>query len=251
MTTHPLAADLSKKASSLNGRRKNFWEPIYTDATLASFDEFDWHIEDGIDISRKTCKADKLKEYRIEKPRSVIENFIFRECDFVGNFDFGNFTFKECEFENCDLGRSTWRNIKFQECTFKRCSLTQSTLDSCKFIKCSWSEIGLSGNETIIKECSITNPSKFISSAYANLNDEFLKNQKKPTNASYQLMRLEQSKLKVARLLLKSLEHYGSDDEYYEAVKTYLNQGLSAKLAEVDHNFYEKKISNILSQKDF
>lgn len=241
MNQDSLAATRSPEAPVLNRRRKSFWEPIYTRENLEPFESFLWNTRNITGISRLTCRADDLKEVRLSRPISVVNNFRFSECDFLGSFDFGNFTFNDCSFELCDLGRSTWRNVKFKKCNFTRCSLTQSTFDSCQFIDCSWSKIGLSGNETNIKECLITNPGEFVLSAYTNLDKEVLENQKNPTNVCYQLMRLEQSKLKVARLLLTSLEHHGDDAGYYEAVKTYLNQSLTAKLAEVTHDIYEKK----------
>lgn len=187
-------------APRINGRRNNFWEPIFSTEELKPFAAFDWSIENITGIRLLTCSADGLKKQQSFKPLSVIKNFKFSECDFLGEFDLPKLTFKECSFEVCDLGRSTWRNVKFQNCTFHRCSLTQSTLDSCQFIDCRWFEIGLSGNETHIRECLITNPGEFVRSGYTNLDAEVLAKNKK--EASYQTMRLEQSKLKVARLIL-------------------------------------------------
>ncbi len=228
--TNPTAGLLTKN------RRKNFWEPIFTKEKLEPFTEFNWNFDTVTGIRRQTCSADGLEKLG---SRKVIKNFTFSECDFFGKFSSPKLTFKECNFEKCDLGRCTWLDIKFQNCSFNRTSLTQSTFESCQFLDCKWSEIGLSGNETHIKECLITNPGDLIRSGYTNLDLEEL--EKNNTDPSYQTMRLEQSKLKIARVVLASLERIGDDASYYDAVKTYLNQSLIASISKAKLDFKHKK----------
>ena len=71
-------------------------------------------------------------------------------------------------------------------------------------------------------------PAKFIGAAYTNLDKKILhRNSKTP---GYQRMRLEGTKAKFSRTLLKNAENHGDDDAYYGAVQTYLNQSLKSKI---------------------
>ncbi|WP_244542229.1 hypothetical protein [Azotobacter beijerinckii] len=60
-------------------------------------------------------------------------------------------------------------------------------------------------------------------------------------------MRLENTKAKIARVIMKCCEHYGDDSAYYGAIKIYLTQSLKAKRTESAYNLKAKKniISNI------
>ena len=97
----------------------------------------------------------------------------------------------------------------------------------------------MSGTETRISDTVVTNPEAFISAAYTNLDPDVLRQNN--TNVSYQRMRLEQSKAKLARLLVSNLERHGDDKGYYEAIATYVDQGLISQLAEVRHKKFSKK----------
>lgn len=227
------------ESQPVNGRRHNFWEPIFTQEQLPDFPLFDWKTRTITGIRHQTCSADQLKKLRDSEPLSAVKSFSFSECDFFGIFDLGPITFKSCRFDICDLGRATWRNIKFQSCKFKRCSLTQATFESCQFLDCTWEDIGFSGTETHIKECVITSPAGFVAAGYTNLDPQVLL--KQGTTAAYQTMRLEQTKLKIAKTVLASLERNGDDAGYYEAIKTYLNQSLEARISEIKHSLALRK----------
>ncbi|MFZ2854004.1 MAG: pentapeptide repeat-containing protein [Rhodocyclaceae bacterium] len=225
-----------------NSRRRNFWEPIFSQNALESFPSFDWKTNNITGIYRQTCDANQLKELRESTHLPVLRNFKFSECDFLGIFDLGPFAFKDCTFNLCDLGRSTWRNIKFQNCKFLSCTFTQSTLDSCQFTKCIWEKIGFSGTETHIRNCLFTNPAEFVYAGYTNLDPQILSRQQGDlSKATHQVMRLEQTKLKISRLILNSQETQGNDTEYYQSIKTYLTLSVDAQIAEVRHELFEKK----------
>lgn len=215
------------------GKRNQFWEPIFAPAPLEPFKSFDWDTSNVTGICKQTCTATNLKTRLGNRNSYSASDFRFCECDFRGDFDLKKITFKECVFEYCDLGYSTWSNVKFQKCTFRKCSLTMSTFEKCQFLDCTWADTGLSGNETRMSECLITNPRAFVISAYTNLDHTVL--EKHNTTPSNQKMRLEQTKVKVARMVLTSLERNGDDRGYYEAVAMYLNQSLDADLAEARH----------------
>ena len=51
-------------------------------------------------------------------------------------------------------------------------------------------------------------------------------------------MRLEGTKSKFSRVLLKNAEGHGDDDAYYGAVKTYLNQSLKSKIHKAKYEFF-------------
>lgn len=229
-----------------NGRRKNYWEPIFAAEALPDFSSFDWKTRTVTGIRHQICSAERLKELRQTEQLSAVKTFSFSECDFFGIFDIGPFTFKNCLFDCCDLGRSTWRNIKFQSCRFKRCSLTQATFDSCQFLDCQWEEIGFSGTETHVHDCVITSPSAFVAAGYTNLDAQVLLKHGK--TQTHQTMRLEQTKLKIARIVLASLERNGDDAAYYEAIKTYLNQSIEARIAELKHSPIEMRGAAIINR---
>lgn len=183
-------------------------------------------------VRNSLCSSDKLVEAMTQKSASrwSIRNFKFQSCDFQGNFTTVDLAFSECEFVDTDLGLSIWKNIKFSKCAFIRSSLTLATFEQCQFIDCTWREIGISGTETKLFETTISNPWDFINSAYTNTNKDVLK-QRGDTSPAHQLMRLEETKVKLARSVLSASERNADDVVYYEAVKTYLTQALKARKA--------------------
>ncbi len=183
--------------------------------------------------------ADDLKKMAGARRAFAIKGIGFEQCNFRGDFDFVQLSFSNCNFTLCDFGYAKWERVKFNNCKFSKCSFTMVALDLCQFIDCQWECIGISGNETSISRSNISNPYQFIHSAWTNLDPHLL--QQKNTNPSFQVMRLEQSKAKLARILLNNLEQYGDDSSYYEGVKTYLNQNIRSRIANAKHDVYSKK----------
>lgn len=124
---------------------------------------------------------------------------------------------------------SKWRDTKFTDCLFDSSSLSTVVFIDCQFNRCEWKKIGMSTTEMHFEDCGISNPSKFISAAYTNLDKNVL--QQKNVTPEYQKFRLEGTKAKVARLLLVNLQGKGDDDSFYDAVKAYTTQTLIAKIA--------------------
>lgn len=218
-------------------RRSSFWDPLFDPNFRGTTNLFDWTTEAVTGVRNSLCSSDKLVETMTQKsaPRWSIRNFKFQTCDFQGNFTSADLSFSECEFVDTDFGLSTWKNIKFSKCTFIRSSFTLATFEQCQFIDCIWRDIGISGTETKLFETTISNPWNFINSAYTNTNKDVLK-QRGDTNPAHQLMRLEETKVKLARSILSASERNADDVVYYEAVKTYLTQALKAKKARATYD---------------
>lgn len=221
------------------GKLNNYWDPLYNPADEEPFPTFDWNFTHTTGIRHNTCDAGELKKLVNGSLRYPIKSISFNRCNFRGDFDFVQLAFSNCEFELCDFGYAKWENIKFSGCTFKMCSLTMLTFYKCQFIDCIWEENSMSGNETGISRSNITNPHQFIQSAYTCLDKDILKQHN--TNPSYQKMRLELTKAKLARIVLSNLERNGDDKSYYEGIKTYLNQSIAARIWEAKHNCFSRK----------
>jgi hypothetical protein len=221
----------SGRGSVSNKRRASFWDPIYDPQFRGTSAKFDWDTSNVTGIKYSECTADALKSAmeNAGKVRWTLKGIKFENCDFRGDFNSLALSFNECQFENCDFGSANWVNVKFSGCKFSRASLSLATFDKCQFIDCSWFEIGFSGTETKLFETTISNPWKFIMSAYTNTDKNVLDQRGGGAAPAYQIMRLEETKVKVARVVLSNSEKSGDDKVYYEAVKTYLIQSLVSR----------------------
>jgi len=227
------------KSPPRKGKLNHYWDPLYNPADDEHFPKTTWDFTNTTGIKHNTCDAAELKSLVNGRNSYPIKNINFQKCNFRGSFDFVQLAFSDCEFELCDFGYAKWHKVKFNGCKFKKCSLTMLDIYQCQFINCTWEDTGISGNETRISESSITNPHQFIQSAYTCLDKDILTQFNK--NPSYQKMRLEQTKAKLARIILNNLERNGDDVSYYEGVKTYLNQSIAAHIEEAKHNVFSKK----------
>ncbi|EJM13449.1 hypothetical protein PMI22_05001 [Pseudomonas sp. GM21] len=214
-------------------RSKSYWDSIFVGHNL-HLTPHGWDFTNNKGPSQLLFTSTGLLEY-IEKKslrRFNCKSINFHECDFNGEFvsevSRHEISFGKCSFTKCDFGGGVWRGVKFSECKFDRCSFTMAEFQDCIFYECEWIDITLSGTETKLPNTLISNPDKFISAAYTNLDKKILSKYSK--NPSYQKMRLEGTKAKFSRTLLKNAENHGDDDAYYGAVKTYLNQSLKSKL---------------------
>lgn len=211
-------------------RRESYWDPLFNPSFKGTNDRFDWNTKNVTGVQYSLCEAESLIDIMSSKltSRWSMKNFKFSNCDFQGNFTTMDLSFTGCEFINTDLGYSNWKNIKFSRCKFIRTSLTLATFEQCQFIDCSWEEIGISGTETKLFDTTISNPWDFVLSAYTNTDKDVLK-QHGNTNPAHQIMRLEETKVKLSRAILSSSERNSDDLVYYEAVKTYLTQSLHSR----------------------
>ena len=214
-------------------RSKSYWDSIFIGHTL-KLKPHGWDFTNNKGPSQILFKSSELSDYIKNKSlrRFSCKSINFDECDFNGEFiseiSKSEISFGKCNFSKCDFGGSVWRGVKFSECKFKLCSFTMAEFQDCIFYECEWTDITLSGTETKMPNTLVSNPGKFISAAYTNLDKKvLLKNSKTP---SYQKMRLEGTKAKFSRTLLKNAENHGDDDAYYGAVQTYLNQSLRSKI---------------------
>lgn len=214
-------------------RSRSYWEPIFSPDQVKDYKVFDWdtHVK-GFEYGH--CNAEDLKEKFLKTNTSVdrikFEGRHFTSCDFKGDFSFCKITFSQCTFENCDFDESHWILTKFAKCTFRRCSFSTSRFDNVQFIDCIWNEMGISSGEMHLKGVLITNPEEFIKSAYTNLDSHTLS--QKGTSPAYQKYRLEGTKAKASRKILTNLQGLSDDKAYYQAVKTYACQSLTARISE-------------------
>lgn len=244
----PLTTAQTPTILPINSRRKNsFWEIIYDPKAKPPVGYYDWNTESNCGPKDLVCQPEQLNEImeKFHRKNWVMPNVKFKKCDFVGTFEIEQIVFNDCEFENCDFGRSNWSNAKFSQCKFTNCSLTQTSFDKCYFIDCEWKHISISGVETKLSNTTISNPFEFINSAYTNLNEKDYPPNKNITKV-YQKMRLEKTKAKIARLILRNNEQNGDDHSYYESIKTYLIQTAVAKkevhLQSLNEKWYGKII---------
>jgi hypothetical protein len=218
-------------AKHVSGKRKSsYWDPLYSDNFRGTDSVFDWNISNVTGISYSVCKAERLSSFVTDKKltRWSAKGFSFENCDFRGNFVAIDLSFNNCRFSECDLGSATWKGVKFSNCKFSRVSLSLATFEQCQFIDCTWSEIGVSGTETKFFDSMISNPWDFVMSAYTNTDAGVLL-QRGPTTPAHQRMRLEETKVKIARAVLSNSERNADDNVYYEAVRTYLTQSLVSR----------------------
>lgn len=247
MASQPRIIEPQKKKSSLPKRFKrikSYWDPIFNPKFNGPTNEFDWNSSQKTGVKKSLCTSDKLKESmeKLDVRGWTIKNFSFVECDFSGNFN-SILSFNACDFSLCDMGSTIWRGVKFSNCNFTRCSFTMATFEQCIFHNCTWSEIGISGTETKLFDTIITNPESFISAGYTNLDENELKQYGSAT-PDYQTLRLEESKVKLARTVLSNNERNAEDIAYYESVKIYLKQSIRAKISKA--TFEKKQNKNII-----
>lgn len=230
--------------ASSQKRKKSYWDSIFTGHDL-QLTPHGWDFTNNKGPSQLLFTSAGLSKY-IEKKslrRFNCKLISFNECDFNGEYisevSRQEISFGKCNFTKCDFGGSVWRGVKFSECKFERCSFTMAEFQDCIFYECDWIDITLSGTETKLPNTLISNPNKFISAAYTNLDKNILL--RNSTTPSYQKMRLEGTKAKFSRTLLKNAENHGDDDAYYGAVKTYLNQSLKSKIQRSMYEFVHGK----------
>lgn len=253
MASQPRIAGSQKKQTNFPKRLKRFksyWDPLFNPRFIGLTNEFDWNTSQKTGIKKSLCTSDKLKisMEKLDVRGWTVKGFSFIECDFYGTF-VPLLSFNSCKFLLCDMGSTTWRGVKFSNCDFTRCSFTMATFEQCIFHNCTWSEIGISGTETKLFDTIITNPESFISAGYTNLNEDELKQYGSAT-PDYQILRLEESKVKLARAVLSNNERNAEDSAYYESIKIYLKQSILAKISKAKSEKKQKKniIKNSVSQ---
>ncbi|WP_240364359.1 pentapeptide repeat-containing protein [Pseudomonas syringae] len=241
-----LAAPLLETGEIMSSQKRStsYWDSIFVGHTLQLASHV-WDFTNNKGPSRLYFKSLDLLKYIKKKSlrRFNCKSISFNECDFNGEFiseiSKREISFGKCNFTKCDFGGSVWKGVKFSECKFERCSFTMAEFQDCIFYECEWIDITLSGTETKMPNTLVSNPDKFISAAYTNLDKNILlRNSKTP---GYQKMRLEGTKAKFSRTLMKNAENHGDDDAYYGAVQTYLNQSLKSKIQKSMYEFINGK----------
>lgn len=226
--------------SKYDKRLNAYWDSLYTGESMA-LKEHDWDFSNNKGPTQLLFLSDALTA-RVDdrsSSRRTITGINFDYCDFFGDFTSLDVSFQKCTFTRCDFGGTVWKGAKFSNCTFERCSLTMTEFQSCQFYNCNWSKITMSGNEMRLIDTLINNPRKFIASAYTNIDFEVLEKNKK--SVSYQKMRLENTKAKVARSIYLSAEGRGDEKAYYEGLRTYINQSNWARVREAFYNLSGRK----------
>lgn len=222
-------------------KRKNaYWDSIYTGCSLKLTDH-NWDFKNNIGPTRLLFKPDPLLEFLNKKTskRYPVHGITFTSCDFFGDFSDIEISFVGCKFIGCDFGGTIWRDAKFSGCTIDACSLTIAEFYSCQFYNCSWNKITVSGTETKFSDTLVTNPREFVGAMYTNTDANVLSAFTK--SVPYQLMRLENTKAKIARSIYINSEGYGDEKAYYEGLRGYVTQSLMAMIRESIYNFRAKK----------
>ncbi|MDR6632291.1 uncharacterized protein YjbI with pentapeptide repeats [Phyllobacterium sp. 1468] len=220
-------------------RSGSFFEPIYDPTDTQPFPEDTWPKTPNQRKDHVTLTSGKFLKTWQRDEKIVISNVIFDKCDFLGDFTSATPTFKNCEFDRCDFGLTKWRRAKFKGCKFYRCSLTLATFEGCEFRDCKFSEIGLSGNETLLIGSTFTNPAEFINAAYVCVDEETLKTRGRGVIRQYQIMRLEGTRATVARAIMNNMMTYGDEKTYYKSIELYQNISIKAKIMEVKYKLSE------------
>jgi uncharacterized protein YjbI with pentapeptide repeats len=245
--THTTLATPTLEAGTIissQKRSKSYWDSVFIGHTL-KLTPHGWDFTNNKGPSQLYFNSSDLLGYIKENllRRFNCKAISFDECDFNGEFTSEiskhEISFGKCKFTKCDFGGSVWKGVKFSECKFERCSFTMAEFQDCIFYECKWSDITLSGTETKMPNTLVSNPAKFIGAAYTNLDKSLL--QRNSTTPRYQKMRLEGTKAKFSRILLKNAESHGDDDAYYGAVQTYLNQSLKSKIQKSMYEFIHGK----------
>ncbi len=170
----------------------------------------DWCFEHNTGPEKTSFKSENFPSVNDMK----IDEVKFNRCDFEGDFE-TKIIFKNCIFDLCDFGLSTFVSTKFTNCTFIRCSFSQCTLKNCEFRDCNYQRIHFSGNETEIPGTMINKPSDFVFGGEA-----FTDHLPEGVSARYQRFRFLETRSNFSRSLLANLQLEGSEDTYYDCVKT-------------------------------
>jgi len=232
-------------ASNSLKRSRSWWDCLYTGQEL-NLALHNWDFTNNKGPSQLLFTSTALDKYTVTRglrrfkcPPVNFDNCNF-DGEFVGEISKTEISFTKCSFFKCDFGGSVWRGVKFSKCKFDKCSFTLAEFQDCIFYECEWVDITLSGTETKLPNTLISNPGNFIASAYTNLDQKTLS--QNGTNPAHQIMRLEGTKAKFSRTLLKNAENHGDEDAYFGALKTYLNQSLKSKIKKSTYELrYEKK----------
>jgi len=245
MTIDTNEKDTKETLDILHNRRtkrlKSYWEPIYDPSFKGTTSVFQWDTRKTTGVKAALCESETLKKLlsTLGARGWTIKSYSFKDCDFAGHFSTA-LAFNNCKFENCDLGSTIWKGTKFTNCKFTKCSFTLATFEQCQFNNCVWKISGISGTETKFFDTVVGNPESLINSGYTNTDADIL-SQNGSTTPAYQLMRLEETKMKLARTILSNNERNAEDAVYYESVKVYLLQALKAKKQQLRHQLSKKQ----------
>lgn len=234
---------MAQAQKKYNKRQNAYWDSIYKKGNPQQ--EHDWDFRNNVgpqDLLFMPRPLLQAVQGRSSKRYSVKE-INFNSCDFFGDFSSIEIVFTKCRFSFVDFGGSVFKSAKFSECVFDACSLTLTEFHGCQFYGCTWNKITISGTETKFTETLITNPDKFIKAAYTNTDKGVLDRFGK--SVSYQLMRLGNTKTKIARSIFVNSDSYGDEDAYYVGLKTYINTSTLSKVRECFYNARHGK--NIIS----
>ncbi|WP_370282677.1 pentapeptide repeat-containing protein [Pseudooceanicola sp.] len=195
-------------------RSKNHWEPFYDPEDEEAFSIGEWPGDEQ-SYSRKVFYAKLAPEHT----NYMIVDKAFSFCDFDGDFerDFAgsSITFKRCTFTSCDFRSSILSKVKFSDCKFCCTSFSQCRLLDCIFSRCTYDSIYASGGGTEIKDTTIDNPEHFVEAITVNV-----KNVPHFVSIRFQTLKINETKSVMARLLLANLRNEGSNESFFEAIKT-------------------------------
>lgn len=204
-------------------RTSNWWEVI-----------FDPHAptqkEHGWDFSYEKGPVNATLRHNNDAKLKVVEDVIFRSCDFSGVFPENSIIFKNCEFILCDFGLSTFNRTKFSKCKFRKTSFTQCRLLNCQFQSCEFDEIGIS--DTDIESTYISNPLGFMEATTTNLN-----NLPEHVSREHQVWKFEETRSAVARQLLANHSKEGPESSFYSAVEAAAIQECRARQGRARLNY--------------
>lgn len=212
-------------------RLLNWWEPVYNQDT-PEFQQGEWPRSPS-SLTNLTFRKKVDGSGRVR-----VKGSIFNCCDFEDDFTERTYLFEDCAFNICDFGGSRWKYSKFRSCNFHLTSFSVSTFLNCELRDCSFSKSGMSGNTTVITDTLITNPSSFLLSA-----DIFPDQLPENVSEKYQNAHMIVTQSTLSRIIMDNLSREGSDESYYDAVKSRMLLSAKARYAPSLINLYGRRRS--------
>lgn len=205
------------KLTDRTRRQKNWWEPIFDPDIEPITEKGSWDF--------KHNGNPRLQVFEDSGKTEIANNITFEKVDFSGEFK-NRIIFVDCKFHFCDFGLSTFLRAKFTNCEFKNTTFAMCTLEDCELRDCTFENISFSGNETILDRTLITNPSQFIKGARA-----YLGGIPEGKSKAYQRLKMYETKSTISRRLLSALSDEGSEQSFYDGLKTSTISDNKARMA--------------------
>lgn len=203
----------------MDRRKTAYWEPIFSPESQGSFEGRRLsEVFDEVTYNSKITLLESSSDVWTNKTIRL-KNKEFYRCEITGFFDDRYITFKECTFRLCDFAASHWKAAKFTRCRFISTSLSLTTFEECEFRDCRWENVGISGNETIVRKTIITQPQSLLSRIFVQQDSNVLS--KYNSSAVDQFEKNLSSRAELARNIMLSHKEVGKEEDFYSSVRLF------------------------------